>query len=56
MAMAAATHQHRRNLQRLLREEFTYRDRPSIATATAVMISLIGLAALLLLLLGALLP
>jgi putative membrane protein len=55
-AMVAATKQHRTNLKRLLREDFTYGDRPSLATATAVMISLIGMAALLLLLLGALLP
>ena len=56
VAMAAATREHRRNLRRLLRDDFTYGERPSIAAATAVMISLIGLAALLLLLLGALLP
>ena len=55
-AMLAATEQHRRNLRRLLRDDFTYRERPSIAGATAVMISLIGLAALGLLLLGALRP
>ncbi|MFM7312022.1 MAG: YidH family protein [Cyanobium sp.] len=53
LAMLAATEQHRRNLRRLLRDEFTYREHPSIAGATAVMISLIGLAALGLLLLGA---
>ena len=55
-AMLAATEQHRRNLRRLLRDDFTYVERPSIAGATAVMISLIGLAALGLLLLGALHP
>jgi putative membrane protein len=53
LAMSAATHQHRRNLKRLARNDFTYREEPSIATATAVMISLIGVAALLLLTLGA---
>ena len=53
LAMTAATHQHRRNLKRLLREDFTYREEPSIATATAVMISLIGVVALILLTLGA---
>jgi putative membrane protein len=52
LAMISATHQHRRNLRRLLREDFTYSEPASIATATAVMLSLIGLAALLLLLLG----
>lgn len=56
IAMAAATQQHSRNLKRLLRDDFTYHDRPSIAAATAVMISLIGLAALALLMLGALQP
>ena len=55
-AMLAATEQHRRNLRRLLRDDFTYREGPSIAGATAVMISLIGLTALGLLLLGALRP
>ena len=53
-AMVAATRQHRSNLRRLQRLEFTYSEPASIATATAVMISLIGLVALLLLLLGAL--
>lgn len=56
LAMVSATHQHRRNLRRLLRDDFTYSERPSIATATAVMLSLIGLAALLLLLLGSVTP
>ena len=56
LAMITATHQHRRNLRRLLRDDFTYSERPSIATATAVMLSLIGLAALLLLLLGSVTP
>ena len=56
VAMAAATREHRLNLRRLLRDDFTYSERPSIADATAVMISLIGLVALLLVLLGSLLP
>ncbi len=56
IAMVAATRQHGRNLRRLLRDNFTYTEEPSIATATAVMISLIGAAALGLLLLGALQP
>ena len=56
VAMAAATWQHKRNLRRLLRDDFTYTEPASIAAATAVMISLIGLAALSLLLFGALLP
>ncbi|MCF8131684.1 MAG: DUF202 domain-containing protein [Cyanobacteriota bacterium] len=56
IAMVAATRQHGRNLRRLLRDNFTYTEEPSIATATAVMISLIGAAALGLLLLGAVQP
>lgn len=52
-AMVAATQQHSRNLKRLQREDFTYVERPSIATATALMISAIGMAALVLLLVGA---
>jgi putative membrane protein len=56
VAMAAATRQHKLNLKRLLRDDFTYSERPSIASATAVMISLIGVAALGLLALGAFLP
>ena len=51
VAMLAATLQHRRALKRLLREEFTYREEPSIASATALMLTLIGLAAAALLLL-----
>lgn len=56
VAMSAATRQHKLNLKRLLRDDFTYSERPSIASATAVMISLIGVAALGLLAVGALLP
>mgnify|MGYP003340493690 FL=1 len=52
VAMLAATAQHRRNLRRLLREDFTYREEPSIAQATALMLSLIGLTAIVLLLIG----
>jgi putative membrane protein len=54
VAMVAATRQHGRSLRRLLRDNFTYTQEPSIATATAMMISFIGAAALGLLLLGAL--
>jgi len=53
LAMLAATHQHRLSLRRLLRDDFTYREVPSIASATALMLSLIGLAAIVLLLVGA---
>lgn len=55
-AMVAATKQHQKNLRRLLRDDFTYGDHPSIAHATALMISLIGVAAIALLLLGAVVP
>lgn len=51
VAMLAATLQHRRSLKRLLREEFIYREEPSIANATALMLTLIGLVAAVLLLL-----
>ena len=51
VAMLAATTQHRRALKRLLREDFTYREEPSIAHATALTLTLIGLAAAVLLLL-----
>jgi putative membrane protein len=56
LAMLAATHQHRRVLRRLRLEVFTYREEPSIALATSLALSLIGVVALLLLLLGALSP
>ena len=52
VAMLAATAQHKRNLKRLLRDDFTYRQEASIAQATALMLSLIGIAAIVLLLLG----
>jgi len=52
LAMVAATHQHGRNLRRLNHTDFTYSEEPSIATATAVMLSAIGAAALALLWLG----
>ena len=49
VAMAAATHVHRKNLKRLSRQEFTYQEEPSLAAATAVMITLIGIVAIILL-------
>lgn len=51
VAMLAATLQHRRALKRLLRDDFIYREEPSIASATALMLTLIGLAAAVMLLL-----
>ena len=51
LAMGGAIWQHRRVLRRLRREEYTYREEPSIALATAVLLGLIGLMALVLLIL-----
>lgn len=56
LALLAAVRQHRQILRRLLRDDFTYSGEASLAAATAVTVSLIGLAALALLLLGALPP
>ncbi|MEI7664867.1 MAG: DUF202 domain-containing protein [Synechococcaceae cyanobacterium ELA263] len=53
LAMLAATLQHRQMLRRLRREDFVYREEPSIALATAISIALIGILALVLLLAGA---
>ncbi len=52
--LATATVQHRQMLRCLRREDFVYREEPSIALATAVCIALIGILALVLLLAGAL--
>jgi putative membrane protein len=54
VAMIAAIHQHRKVLLRLRRQEYTYHEEPSIALATAVLLSLIGMATLVLLVLGGL--
>ena len=54
LAMLAAIRQHRRVLCRLRMEEYTYREEPSIAMATAVLLALIGLLALFLLVLSSL--
>ena len=53
LAMAGAIWQHRRVLRRLRREEYTYREEPSIALATAVLLGLIGVMALVMLVVGA---
>ncbi len=53
LALALATLQHRRYVQRLQRDEIVYRDQLSIATVTAVLITLIGVIALLMLMAGA---
>ena len=54
LAMISATYQHRTVLRRLRRQEYTYHEEPSIALATAVLLSLIGIATLVLLVLGGL--
>jgi putative membrane protein len=54
VAMAAATLQHRRDLRRLNSDAFVYREQRSIATATAVSLTLIGAVALAMLAYGGL--
>jgi len=54
LAMVAAMQQHRRVLLRLRRQDYTYHEEPSIALATAVLLTLIGLMTLGLLVAGAL--
>ena len=46
LAMAGATLQYRRELSRLHQDDYIYRDKPQIAAATAVMLTLIGVLAL----------
>ncbi|MCP9848858.1 YidH family protein [Cyanobium sp. Morenito 9A2] len=53
LAMGAATRQHHRDLRRLLRDDFTYCQERSLATATAVALTVIGVFALLMLAIGA---
>jgi putative membrane protein len=53
LAMGGAIWQHRRVLRRLRREEYTYREEPSIALATAVLLGLLGVMALVLLVVSA---
>ena len=54
VALLAATLQHRRLIRRLRLADFTYREEASIAMATAVAVTLIGLLTLGLLVAGAL--
>lgn len=54
VALALATLQHRRVLRLIRSDEFQYRGMSSIATGTAVMITLIGVLAMVILVLGAL--
>ncbi|MFN5194125.1 MAG: YidH family protein [Cyanobacteriota bacterium] len=53
LSMVAAIRQHRREILRLRRPDFTYADEPSFATGTAMALALIGAVALLLLSIGA---
>ncbi len=53
LAMVAATFQHQRILRSIKRDDFVYLGFPSIATATAVCLTLIGVLAFVILLLGA---
>jgi putative membrane protein len=48
LSMAGATVQYRRELRRLQHDDYVYRDKPQLAAATAVLISLIGVVALVL--------
>jgi len=54
LALVAATLQHRRVILRLRRSDYTYLEEPSIALATAVLLTLIGLVTLGMLVAGAL--
>jgi len=54
VAMAAATRQHRRLLRSVKRDDFIYIEKVSIATATALALTLIGMVALVLLIAGGL--
>ena len=53
VAMVGATVQYRRELRRLYQNDYVYRDKPQLAAATAVLITLIGVVALLLVAFGA---
>jgi putative membrane protein len=52
LAMLAAARQHRRVLLRLRMQDYHYHEEPSIALATAVLLTLIGVVALILLIAG----
>ena len=53
LAMVGATIQYRRELRSLHHNDYVYRDKPQLAAATAVLITLIGVVALLLVAFGA---
>lgn len=52
-ALAAATVQHKRILQRLNRDEFTYHEHTSLGTATALALMVIGSLCLIIIIHGA---
>ena len=52
LAMAAATRQHLRTLKLIRRDDFLYADQRSISIFTAVVLTIIGIFAFLLLVLG----
>ena len=52
LAMAAATRQHLRTLKLIRRDDFLYADQRSISIFTAVALTIIGIFAFLLLVLG----
>jgi putative membrane protein len=52
LAMAAATRQHLRTLKLIRRDDFLYADQRSISTLTAIALTLIGVVAFALLVLG----
>ncbi|TVS01779.1 MAG: DUF202 domain-containing protein [Cyanobium sp. PLM2.Bin73] len=54
LALSLATRQHQLDLRQLQRNDYLYSHRPSIAAATAVVVTAIGVLALLVLLVGAL--
>ncbi len=53
VAMVGATIQYKNELRRLKHDAYSYRDKPQLAAATAVLITLIGVVALLLVGFGA---
>jgi len=54
LSLALATRQHLRELRRLSGADYTYGERPRLAAATATLITLIGVMAMTILIVGAL--
>jgi putative membrane protein len=53
LALSTATLQHQREVRRLQHDDYVFRAQPSTATATAIVISMIGVLALTMLIAGA---